>query len=325
MTDEGETDESPREAQLRAENEAERWLVSLAAGWAYVDEETRERALSACMEDGLIHFRPLLSFLAKHLVMLGSTYVEPGPLAWAVAELEHLPCAPRNYADVLEHLDTVGVPPIEQLLATASQSRLRRRLVEVACRLGFAAQTADLPTVQWLLSFVELHALPDPPTWFALDEDDDDDEPTAHQWEQVITAHEAQHPETKRRRLPLVNTSDFSLWFILHNCAFMKMMRARDDHDYNLWVALASQLQPFGARGRDAFLQISAQDRELAPEIVEQKWEQTRALSPMRCTTIEKQGWRCPHLDTVRCNGAPTPALLADHSYCEPMEVDVRW
>lgn len=328
MSDDEETGD-PRVVALRTEYAAERWLVSLAAGWAYVDERTRELALFTCMQDGTIGFRPLLGFLATYLRQLGSEFVEPEPLAWATAELEHHPINHRSFVDTLEHLDgdAAGAPPIDQLVETATASRMRRRLIEVACRLGYAASTADLRTVRWLLSFIELHALPDPPSWFAIAEgEEDDDEPTPHQWEEIAKEHEKQNPKiAPRRRLPVVNTTDFNLWFMIHQCAFMKMMRASDNHDYQLWVAMASQLQPYGDRGRDMFMKISMQDSHLAPEIIEQKWEQTRSMLPLRCTTIERWGWRCQHLDTVRCNGAPTPALLADHSYCEPMEVEITW
>lgn len=319
--------EDPRDAALRAQYEAERWLVSLAIGWAYVDEETRERALDAAIDPDMIGYVPLRAFMCEYLLKLGPDYVKPEVLAFATDELTRHKISPSDFVTTLQYLDTGTPPVLDEMLELLRVARLRRRLHTVCTRLSFAAATASPDVVRWLLSFVELHALPDVPPSIEFQEYDEDegDEPTAHQWEQIVKEHETKHPEAaKRRRLPVVSNTDFGLWFNLNNCAFFKMMRASDNHDYNMWVALASQLQPYGERGREVFLRISAQDRELASEMIEHKWEQTRALSPMRCTTIAKQGWRCPHLDTVRCNGAPTPALLADHSYCEPTEVELR-
>jgi hypothetical protein len=326
VSDDEET-ENPRSASLRAEFEAERWLVSLAIGWAYVDEETRERALTAAFEPDMIGFAPLRTFMSEYLVRLGPEFVSADALAAAAEEMERSKISPHDFASTLYYLNSDAPPPLDDILATLRVVRLRRRLTVVASRLSFAAATASPEQVRWLLSFAELHALPDVPDYVVMtDEVYDEEEPTPHDWEAAQKEFETKAPETKRRRrLPVVNTTDFNLWFMIHQCAFMKMMRASDNHDYQLWVAMASQLQPFGDRGRDVFMKISLQDSHLAPEIIEQKWEQTRSMSPVRCTTIERWGWRCQHLDTVRCNGAPTPALLTDHSYCEPTEVEIRW
>lgn len=114
-------------------------------------------------------------------------------------------------------------------------------------------------------------------------------------------------------------TANEALITTQRHCEFFRYLHAGGDQPYSLWVALASQLHRFGAAGREAFHELSAMDRRYDASAVEQKWEQTADMRPMRCETLVDMGWRCPHLGTPRCFGAKAPAYFSEHTAYEPL------
>lgn len=120
------------------------------------------------------------------------------------------------------------------------------------------------------------------------------------------------------RALPIVQGDDAELNYVRSFCAFMLEMRKPHAQTYELWVALATQLHRFGEDGRQAFHELSAMDTSrYDPKDTDRKWEQTERLHPVRCETLVKMGYRCPHLDDERCNGAPAPSYFMRYQYME--------
>jgi hypothetical protein len=98
----------------------------------------------------------------------------------------------------------------------------------------------------------------------------------------------------------------------------MQEMRHPYAQSYEMWVALATQLHRFGEDGRQAFHELSALDpSRYDPDNTDRKWEQTERLHPVRCETLAKTGYRCPHLDDDRCNGAPSPSYFLKYQHME--------
>ena len=163
-------------------------------------------------------------------------------------------------------------------------------------------------------------------------------EPDGKHWDHVVRALESRswgfnelqralddcpgdvskQPPTKHstRSLPILPSGEGELDQTLAFCDFMRAMQG-ENMNYQLWVALASQLHRFGEAGREAFHAISATDHRYNVRNTERKWQQTRGLSPVRCDTLVSMGFRCPHLDTPRCNGATSPATFWDFTYSE--------
>ena len=117
--------------------------------------------------------------------------------------------------------------------------------------------------------------------------------------------------------LPVLPGDDGQLGYVLNFCRFIDHMRQPDTQNYHLWLALATNLQRFGESGRKAFHAISAYDARYDAAAVDKKWEDTKDLSPVRCTTLVDYGFRCPHLDDLRCSGAPAPAFFAEYTEAE--------
>ena len=79
-----------------------------------------------------------------------------------------------------------------------------------------------------------------------------------------------------------------------------------------------SIIRPQTEDGRQAFHELSALDASrYDPKDTDRKWEQTERLHPVRCETLAKTGYRCPHLDDDRCNGAPAPSYFLKYQYME--------
>jgi hypothetical protein len=116
-------------------------------------------------------------------------------------------------------------------------------------------------------------------------------------------------------RLPMMSGGSAELNFVVQQCRFFEYMRA-SDQPYHLWVAMASQLHAFGEAGREMFHEISALDPRYDSDAVEQKWNHTATMHPVRCDTLVQWGYRCRHLDDNRC-GTTVPANLARASRCE--------
>lgn len=166
-------------------------------------------------------------------------------------------------------------------------------------------------------------------------------EPDGRHWEHVMTALErrawgrdeliaaiAECPgdvSTKapvgtgiHRALPVVAGNGRELEYVRTFCSFMQEMNQPHMQSYALWVALATQLHRFGEDGRQAFHEISSMDASrYDPKDTDQKWEQTAQLHPVRCETLVRNGYRCPHLDDDRCNGAPAPSYFMKYQYAE--------
>lgn len=119
------------------------------------------------------------------------------------------------------------------------------------------------------------------------------------------------------RHLPVIHTEG-ALQFALDFCAFFRKMREPGYQSYDLWVALAANLHRFGEDGRHAFHEVSQSDPRYSFHDTDQKWKQTAAMHPVRCDTLVAMGYRCPHLDTVRCAGAAAPAYFYEHAEYEP-------
>ncbi len=105
------------------------------------------------------------------------------------------------------------------------------------------------------------------------------------------------------------------------HCAFLQYLQAGGEQSYDLWVALATQLHRFGEAGHNAFHEISNLDPRAKAHVVEQKWDQTAEMQPIRCDTLVAMGFRCPHLPpgSKRCNGAKAPAYFPEHAGYEPL------
>lgn len=124
-----------------------------------------------------------------------------------------------------------------------------------------------------------------------------------------------------QRSLHVINgtRAEIELLVTRRTCAFLRYLEDGGEQSYDLWLALASQLHRFGEAGKDAFHSISAIDPRYKARDTEQKWQQTRDMMPVRCSTIATAGWRCPHLDSKRCNGAKAPAYIAEHIGYDPL------
>jgi hypothetical protein len=165
-------------------------------------------------------------------------------------------------------------------------------------------------------------------------------EPDGKHWEHVMTALERRawgraellaaiadcpgsvstEPPTHSgtfRALPILRGDDAELQYVQTFCRFMQEMHQPHAQSYALWVALATQLHRFGEAGRNAFHEISAMDPRYDAEDVEKKWVQTERLHPVRCETLVKMGYRCPHLDDERCNGSPAPTYFIKYQFVE--------
>lgn len=101
-------------------------------------------------------------------------------------------------------------------------------------------------------------------------------------------------------------------------CTFFEYIQQGGDQPYGLWIALASHLHRFGEEGYKAFHEMSALDPRYKAFATDQKWKQTADMRPVRCDTLVPNGFRCPHLGTRRCNGAKSPAYLAEHISTKP-------
>lgn len=120
------------------------------------------------------------------------------------------------------------------------------------------------------------------------------------------------------KALPIVAGDDAELRYVLSFCRFMQDMRHPHNQSYALWVALATQLHRFGDAGLNAFHELSSMDASrYDPKDTDKKWEQTERLHPVRCETLVKMGYRCPHLDDDRCNGAPAPSYFLKYQHME--------
>lgn len=117
----------------------------------------------------------------------------------------------------------------------------------------------------------------------------------------------------------VANGLPYEAWFATAFCEFMIAM-ANGHQNYDLWVAMATQLQRFGEAGREAFHRLSATDGRYKPRDTDRKWNQTRGMRPVRCETLASAGYTCPHLNTKRCGGCRAPSYLALNSHVEPLD-----
>jgi len=118
-------------------------------------------------------------------------------------------------------------------------------------------------------------------------------------------------------KLPVLQGDSRQLSYALTFCEFMKHIRDPRNQNYQLWVALATQLHRFGEEGREAFHELSKVDHRYNPSDTDEKWRDTSMMSPVRCDTLVTWGYRCPHLRGPRCNGAKAPSFFADHTDAE--------
>lgn len=111
------------------------------------------------------------------------------------------------------------------------------------------------------------------------------------------------------------------LHFSASFCEFLKWCATNPSHvNYELWVALAANLHAFGGAGGDLFHSLSALDRQrYNVDATEWKWQSTADMGPVRCDTLAKIGYRCPHLGTPRCGGASTPANFHRWARYDPL------
>lgn len=122
----------------------------------------------------------------------------------------------------------------------------------------------------------------------------------------------SEHPE------PLVPPgTPRTLDLMLHWCRFITHMKQPGVQDYQLWMALASQLHRFGDEGKAAFHALSQGDPRYNPTETERKWHETADMAPVRCDTLVRLGWTCPHLGTPRCGAARSPAYFGDYAHAE--------
>jgi len=129
-------------------------------------------------------------------------------------------------------------------------------------------------------------------------------------------------PERRSRTVHLSIAADASmLHFTASFCEFVKWCVANPSLvNYELWVALAANLQPFGEEGRALFHTVSALDAQrYKSDQTEWKWNGTKGMGPVRCDTIAKTGFVCHHLNSPRCGGAATPAHLHRWSRYDPI------
>ena len=120
-----------------------------------------------------------------------------------------------------------------------------------------------------------------------------------------------------RLTLPIIPAGEGELDYTLKFCEFMRHMATPGEQPYHLWLAMASQLHRFGDAGHAAFHQLSSRDPRYNSRDVDQKWQQTAHMSPIRCHTLIDMGYRCPHVFTPRCNGAKAPAFFVDQTDAE--------
>lgn len=124
-------------------------------------------------------------------------------------------------------------------------------------------------------------------------------------------------PWYQKRSLRVLSDAEGKLDYMVMFCAFVQHMHEPGTQSYALWVALATQLHRFGDAGREKFHEISALDPRYNARDTDLKWEQTQSLHPIRCDTLVQMGYRCPHLDTLRCSAAKAPAYFTDYTYAE--------
>jgi len=117
-------------------------------------------------------------------------------------------------------------------------------------------------------------------------------------------------------RLPVLSGGSAEARFMVDWCKFFEYMRERGEQPYHLWVAMASQLHAFGEAGRELWHELSALDARYDSEVVEDKWQKTATMHPVRCDTLVSWGFRCPHLGDARC-ATSVPANLPRASRCE--------
>lgn len=122
-------------------------------------------------------------------------------------------------------------------------------------------------------------------------------------------------PPTYRSYNPLsiAPGDDRKLEFMVNFCEFMQFLQQPDAFNYHLWMSLATNLHRFGEAGRKMFHLLSSNDARYDYDNTEKKWVDTKDLAPVRCHTLADYGFRCPHLDKVRCCGAAAPAVFPDH------------
>lgn len=114
-------------------------------------------------------------------------------------------------------------------------------------------------------------------------------------------------------------TADIALLITRRHCEFLRYFQAGGNQPYELWMALAAELHHFGEAGREAFHELSALDPRYSAHKTQQKWDQTADMRPVRCDKLVHMGWRCPHLDKPRCNGAKTPAYFSERAAYDPL------
>jgi hypothetical protein len=125
-------------------------------------------------------------------------------------------------------------------------------------------------------------------------------------------------PPLARIALPVVrNQNADGLHFMMTHCEFLRYLKAPGNFTYPLWLALATQLQPYGEPGLEAFHALSALDSRYDTTNTNRKWQQTAMMSPIRCDTLVEMGYRCPHLYAERCNGTNAPSFLFQWSNSE--------
>ena len=125
-------------------------------------------------------------------------------------------------------------------------------------------------------------------------------------------------PSGEPRPLSLVQIGG-AVEFTAKFCEFMRHMRQGGAQDYHQWFALAAQLHHFGDDGNAMFHEISSLDPSYREADAQKKWDQTAGTHPVKCTTLVRLGFRCPHLDDNRCAGAAAPAFFFEHAEFEPL------
>lgn len=119
------------------------------------------------------------------------------------------------------------------------------------------------------------------------------------------------------RSLPVVKGSNGEMQYMVDFCKFFRYMRRPDSQSYHLWVAMATHLHRFGEAGYDMWHQLSSIDPRYRARDADIKWKQTEEMNPIRCESLVRMGYRCPHLDDERCNGCKSPTYFANYTYAE--------
>lgn len=275
----------------------ENWLVAMAVGLTDAPFDVVHEAIGVLQADQT-------PITATYLRKFFSGWISEGEM-----DYQTLLALPR------------GEPP--PLATIVEQLRERRMRFELSQRASEVAVRAEATAIERLWAVLDDIVLPPEEVeeigediWdrirveVALRDadipmpDDDDQEPAA-----------PVEPAAPRKHLPMYQGDSPSLAFNLGFCEFFAFLRSTPELPYMLWVAAASQLHPFRDDGLEAFRQLSkVSNHEM---VADMKWVHTTTMQPVRCTTLAEWGWRCPHLDDRRCNGATAPAYLADRSGCE--------